>query len=404
MGYTKKYIDMSYRYTLEPYSPQRKYARCPQCGRQSLTLYIDTETGEYIDDSVGRCRREQNCGYHLPPREFFNLKNNNNMTDIQRVTSSGEAKPEIDHIPEAQLKKFADTNHLPRSQNHKGALQTFLYGIDRERATEVLEEYDVRLTKSYRYGAYYGAVFIQRDIGGKVRNVKEMAYKPDGHRIRDGEDCYVWDRRRRTYVSSREGYDGGDLPTTKLLAKLIMWNYQYVGRQCFFGEHLLNQHLDKPVMVVESEKSALIGAITNPEYLWIATGGKYGCGLYNPEVYKVLKEREVILCPDLGAEEDWQNNAELLAADGIDVSVLCLEDMTNVTEDDRMQGLDIADYLLRAWRLEHPEQPQEEPAPAPTVKRASAPTIAATLSKLPTAEAKPLTLEETYDIDFSDIK
>jgi len=367
---------MSYRYRLEPYSSRRRYFHCPRCGRSTLTLYIDTETGEYIYETVGRCRREQNCRYHLPPNEFFNqIKNNKAMNT--------EIKPEIDHVTDEALKQYASTNLLPLSQSYRSAMGRFLAGIDSERAQEVMARYDVRPTRNYRHNGLLGAAFIQRDIEGNVRNVKEMAYKEDGHRVRDGEECEIWDARQRRYVSRSEGYDGGERPTTSLKAKRIMWRNEFVGTQCFFGEHLLRTNPDSPVLVVESEKSALVVAMMEPDSMSIATGGKYGCRLYDPEVNKVLKGREVILCPDLGAEAEWESAAEEMANAGIDVSIFSLDEAGFVTEEDRENGLDVADYLLRAWRLEHPEpSAQQTMPPTSTVKRASLTGISTMLSTL----------------------
>lgn len=44
--------------------------------------------------------------------------------------------------------------------------------------------------------------------------------------------------------------------------------------QCLFGEHLLAKYPDKPVALVESEKTAVVCACTNPDCVWLATGGK----------------------------------------------------------------------------------------------------------------------------------
>ena len=33
--------------------------------------YIDTATGQYIADEVGHCDRQESCGYHLKPHEYF---------------------------------------------------------------------------------------------------------------------------------------------------------------------------------------------------------------------------------------------------------------------------------------------------------------------------------------------
>lgn len=32
---------------------------------------LDTQTGNYIDENVGRCNRENKCGYHFTPKAFF---------------------------------------------------------------------------------------------------------------------------------------------------------------------------------------------------------------------------------------------------------------------------------------------------------------------------------------------
>ena len=44
--------------------------------------------------------------------------------------------------------------------------------------------------------------------------------------------------------------------------------------QCLFGEHLLARYPDKPVALVESEKTAVVCASINPDCVWLATGGK----------------------------------------------------------------------------------------------------------------------------------
>jgi len=63
---------MKYRFTLQKYSgPSSKY-RCPSCNQQRrFTRYIDTETGEQLPDHVGRCDREDKCGYHYTPKQYF---------------------------------------------------------------------------------------------------------------------------------------------------------------------------------------------------------------------------------------------------------------------------------------------------------------------------------------------
>ena len=65
---------MRYRLaTYREYKAHREWnTTCPACGRRGKFVpYIDTDTMRPIDDrQCGRCNRESNCGYHLPPRQL----------------------------------------------------------------------------------------------------------------------------------------------------------------------------------------------------------------------------------------------------------------------------------------------------------------------------------------------
>ncbi|HVX51633.1 MAG TPA: DUF6371 domain-containing protein, partial [Chitinophagaceae bacterium] len=69
---------------------------------------------------------------------------------------------------------------------------------------------------------------------------------------------------------------------------------------CFFGEHLLAQHPNKVVGVVESEKTAVLLSIFIPGMVWLATGGASGCRWTEYQVHKVLQDRTVTFYPDYG--------------------------------------------------------------------------------------------------------
>ena len=114
-------------------------------------------------------------------------------------------------------------------------------------------------------------------------------------------------------------------------------------RQCLFGEHLLNTSGTAPVMLVESEKTAVIMSHFIPDYIWLATGGKNGC--FNSEAMQVLRGRDVTLVPDLGAAVRWKEKARMLS--GIAKSVTVSDMLEQIaTEEQRKQGLDIADFFL----------------------------------------------------------
>jgi len=62
-----------HRYILEPYNGMKSRYNCPECNHRSksFSIYIDTETGEYLNELVGRCNRESNCSYHFTPKQYF---------------------------------------------------------------------------------------------------------------------------------------------------------------------------------------------------------------------------------------------------------------------------------------------------------------------------------------------
>jgi hypothetical protein len=127
--------------------------------------------------------------------------------------------------------------------------------------------------------------------------------------------------------------------------------------QCLFGEHLLNWSMnkDKVVAVVESEKTALIGAAYHPQFLWLATGGKSQMPV---EKMKVLTGRTVILFPDVDAYEVWKKQAETLTFCKVNVSD-ALE--KHASPEQRAAKIDIADVFIENLKRGHiPPKPEAE--------------------------------------------
>lgn len=96
--------------------------------------------------------------------------------------------------------------------------------------------------------------------------------------------------------------------------------------------------------MVESEKIALIASNYLPQFLWIATGGKNGC--FNNKALSVLRNRDVVLFPDLRATATLQEKLSPMNALGIRASLFDFLEQ-QATQEDKAKGLDIADYLLR---------------------------------------------------------
>lgn len=67
---------------------------------------------------------------------------------------------------------------------------------------------------------------------------------------------------------------------------------------CLFGEHLLSyeNYKDSTVILVESEKTAIVGHILMPQYVWLSFGG---CNGLTIDKIDVLKGFRVLLIPDM---------------------------------------------------------------------------------------------------------
>ena len=152
--------------------------------------------------------------------------------------------------------------------NYDSDLVTFLRTvIDPVVLEGLIDDYRIGVTKSK------ATIFFQIDVQGRCRTGKIMMYDPEtGHRIKDPDVP-----GRVTWVHS-------------MMKKAGMLPENWELSQCLFGEHLLPLYPDKPVGLVESEKTAVIAAGLMPKYLWLATDGKSGLN----ERLNVLRGRKVI--------------------------------------------------------------------------------------------------------------
>ena len=54
----------NYKYSLEKYNPKVGKHICPSCNHRSVFVrYINNDSGEYLDETIGRCDREDKCEY-----------------------------------------------------------------------------------------------------------------------------------------------------------------------------------------------------------------------------------------------------------------------------------------------------------------------------------------------------
>lgn len=230
--------------------------RCPKCGQMRFVPYVLAADGVTLAGAeFGRCDREQNCGYQKYP--------------------NGKEAPEpvyIERKPEEPLRFYPSAVMIDPKTN----LFDYVAGlIGTAHAINVWERYKIGRDGSR-------TVFWQIALDGTVRAGKSIPYKPNGHRDKEDPMPASWLHTSKAWKEWRTG--------TKL-------------EQCFFGEHLLKQMPDAPVVIVESEKTAAIMSEVSRKWVWLASGGSQG--LKNEDKNKALKGRDVWLMPDHGQFWNW---------------------------------------------------------------------------------------------------
>lgn len=404
----------NFKYALTPSNLRNGYQECPSCGHRRFTQYIDTETGEIIDDDVGRCERINSCGYHYTPRQYFekqNLKHKNNNTMQKNSINSNitttevsldgsnavaNTKPEIDYIHRESIDSYRWVAPFIFS-----ALYTYLTGFfASEKVREIFELYRVKGSRYYQSKGSAATLFVYTDADGVVRQVKEMAYDPEtGRRVREGQEYLVYDKSLK-----RHRIESVVVPI-RHLAKWLMYQFNFQNRPCLFGEHILHLFAQKPVNVVESEKAALIGSLFDNSSIWLATGGVHGCQLDSLRVAKLLEGRQVTLFPDLNVTEEWEAIARTMSYNGVDVGICSLEDAPYVTQEDRLNSADIGDFYLRHVEQNGLKPTAQPPIQVSEIKKVDASSFGLSLAPIVSTEptAAEITVEEMSmdDLDES---
>ena len=366
---------------LEPYHGPASRHTCPACRKpRCFTLYLHGSTGLPIHPTVGRCNHEIHCGYHYPPRQYFadhpelhqqsssehlstkghqqasskpssanSHLQSSSQPDPQNLHPQSSSKPSSPNgHPESSSKPdplhISAPLHLPkgilspapqRKPPERLDLIPLQYLIDsasfnsnfvcflcdhfsRERIEEAMDHYALGATRDRK------VIFWQMDVNGHVRTGKMMQYDPHtGKRLRDRHGSIDWvhsclKRRHR-------------LPADFNL------------RQCYFGEHLLRRYPERPVALVEGEKTAVIGSMIYRDFIWLAAGNLNGL---TPEKSEVLRDRDLLLYPDAGCYDKWAEKMKRLREQlscRVEISELIER---HASQHQRAAGYDLADYIL----------------------------------------------------------
>ena len=283
----------NYKYELQRGS---KHIICPNCQKKTFKPYVDSVTGEVVNPSrYGRCERIQSCRYHRYPK-----------LGKDDINSSRYVPPESEEIKPLD---FVDKNLMQATFNEFKNNIFFMYlvklfGI--EKAYQLQEAYNIGTAKGG------GTIFWQQDREQNIRTGKVMYYNSNGKRNKDRMSWFVHKKIREDF------------------------NY----RQCFFGLHLTTP--DKPVALCESEKTAIIMSVFEPEYTWIASGGSE---MLNDERLFELPRLDKVFA-DNGQFEKWERKTRMFLPE-MDISV-----DEAVNNGILKEGDDILDLYLATEKIE----------------------------------------------------
>lgn len=325
---------------LEPYKSQRSRYTCPQCKKpHEFSRYINPETGGYYADHVGKCNRLYHCGYHYPPRDYFR---DNPRPDADKWRQSelyltAYEPPALEPVVYIPADKMQATLRA-YDQNNFCRFLTRLF--DETTARRIAARYHIGTSKRIRNAGGLATIFWQIDAAGNVRHGKVMGYDPEtGRRLKSEAGAEIWSDYQKAYKPAQEAKD----IDTRFIGKTIAGKDANLV-QCLFGEHLLPERPDDVVCIVESEKTACIMSEAEPQYIWIATGGKYGAKWNDIQTLEPLRGRSVVMVPDLGAYAVWSDRGRILNV--VCANVVVSDFLEKAAPGDVANGWDIADYYI----------------------------------------------------------
>jgi hypothetical protein len=221
-------------------------------------------------------------------------------------------------------------------------------GEQRGRIEQVLRDYHVGHVdvKRGRRGSEPFTAFWQVDADGNIRTAHLMKYKPTGKRMHEEDDAYNTDwlhalLSRHIDPETHKTSYGPPYPYPAIFNPET-----HEARQCIFGEHLLRQYPDAPVLLVESEKTAVLMAIAYDNSragVWMACCGSHN--LTAERLWNVMRaKRRIVLYPDRDGIKAWEKKAEVLDYRLITTDTRAV---TQWWRPDDGEKADIADVVVR---------------------------------------------------------
>lgn len=299
-----------YPFSLEKYSGSNSRFPCPRCGTpKSFTRYISNVSGMYLGNDVGKCNRINKCNYHYSPKDFF--RDGNTFIEERNL----KIKAEVVEKPIS----FIDSEQLINSLNNYSDNNFVKYLLKIAPESEVkktIEKFYIGTSTFWQNST----VFWQIDIEGRIRCGKVILYdEKTGKRVKSPFPHINWYHK-------------------------ILGINDFNLKQCLFGEHQLIKSPTSTIGLVESEKTAIIASIHLPNLTWLATGGIHNL---EPEKCSALKNKKVIMFPDMNAYEIWEKKADKLTT-SLNCSIKISDILDkNIPNEIKLSGADIIDFIIK---------------------------------------------------------
>lgn len=253
------------------------YGYCHSCGKTTLPPKI------YLDDCINEFIWNETL------RKYDHFKSvTTPTTNQQQKTNVVKPKPKQLFIDEQIIWK----NYMNPNENNLIKYLKSNYPV--EKVYNSIYDYVLGTTNDG------GTVFWQINKDLQVQKNKVCYYKSNG-------------KRTNRFIVNYRNDDG------------------YYS--CLFGEHLLTKYKNlQKIILVESEKTAIVGSINLPSYTWLAYGG---LTQLTQNKIKVLEGYTVLIIPDISNKAVNQINKKLplYRSLGINISIW---DLTGGASDEKL--------------------------------------------------------------------
>lgn len=178
-----------YRFHLRKYFPGCK-VRCPDCGRKSFNLYVDSLGEVAFPEDIGWCDHS-GCNSqhdHSPARYFQEYPEkrpkgyqDNRTFAIQSLPLKPiEPKPLIFMPQELMM-------HSLKGYESNSLFKYLCMKVGEDKVRNAFQQYNVGTACLWNGST----IFWQIDIDGNVRTGKIIKYGPDGHRVKTSERSLI---------------------------------------------------------------------------------------------------------------------------------------------------------------------------------------------------------------------